>query len=221
MAGFPNRCHHIKVNGTQCGSPALRRNRFCYFHKLYQDQRIKLTADRASRGVPTFILPVLEDANSIQIALMQVMQLLVSQQIDHKTASLLLYALQTASNNLRLTNFKPDSRDVILNVRDVADTVLDEHVWEEDDFEEEEDEEDEDAQAEAEAAAREEAERNERDRKRREKIKAELADVERLTKARHALNQLTNQGRFDPYTPPPPKPPATAPAPPNAAPKGA
>jgi hypothetical protein len=221
MAGFPNRCHHIKVNGTQCGSPALRRNRFCYFHKLYQDQRIKLSADRASRGVPTFILPVLEDANSIQIALMQVMQLLVSQQIDHKTASLLLYALQTASNNLRLTNFKPDSRDVILNVRDVADTALDEHVWEEEDFEEVEDEDE--AQAEAEAAAREEADRNERDRKRRERIKAELADVERLTNARHELNRLKNEGRFDPYAPPPPKRPApvTAPAHPTAAPKGA
>jgi len=147
------------------------------------------------------------------------MRLLVSQQIDHKTASLLLYALQTASNNLRLTNFKPDSRDVILNVRDVADTVLDERVWEEEDFPKEEDEEE--AQAEAEAAAREAAVRNERDRKRREKIKAELADVERLTNAQHALNHLKSVGQFGPYAPPPPKRPAPAPAPPAATPKGA
>ena len=78
MQSFPDRCQHLKINGTQCGSPALRRNRFCFFHKRFQDERIRLSADRARRGVATFILPVLEDANSIQIALMQVMRLLLS-----------------------------------------------------------------------------------------------------------------------------------------------
>src|SRR5947209_5488258 len=140
MQDFPDRCQHLKINGTQCGSPALRRNRFCFFHKRFQDERIKLSADRARRGVATFILPVLEDANSVQIALMQVIRLLVSQQIEHKTASLLLYALQTASTNLRLTNFKPLTNDVILDPRDVADTPLDEHIWEDEDFEEEDSE---------------------------------------------------------------------------------
>ena len=140
MANYPNRCQHLKINGTQCGSPALRRNRFCFFHKRFQDERIRLSADRARRGVATFVLPVLEDANSIQIALMQVMRLLVSQQIDHKTASLLLYALQTASTNLRMTNFKPFAHEVILDPRDVAETPLDSHIWDDEDFEEEEDE---------------------------------------------------------------------------------
>ena len=140
MQSFPNRCQHLKINGTQCGSPALRRNRFCFFHKRFQDQQIKLTADRARRGVATFVLPVLEDANSIQVALMQVMRLLVSQQIDHKTASLLLYALQTASTNLRMTDFKPYLHEVILDPRNAANTPLDEHIWEDEDFEEEKDE---------------------------------------------------------------------------------
>ena len=140
MPSFPNRCHHIKINGTQCGSPALRHNRFCYFHKRFQDERIKLSADRARRGVATFELPVLEDANSIQIALMQVMRMLVSGQLDHKTASLLLYALQTASTNLRMTKFDPRRHDVILDPRDVGETLLDEQVWSDDDFDEEEEE---------------------------------------------------------------------------------
>ena len=144
MANFPNRCQHLKINGTQCESPALRRNRFCFFHKRFQDEQIKLSTDRARRGVATFVLPVLEDANSIQIALMQVMRLLVAQQLDHKTASLLLYALQTASTNLRLTNFKPFTNDVILDPRDVANTPLDSHIWDDDDFEEEESEDEDD-----------------------------------------------------------------------------
>jgi hypothetical protein len=143
MANFPNRCQHLKVNGTQCGSPALRRNRFCFFHKRFQDENIRLSADRARRGVATFVLPVLDDANSIQIALMQIMRLLISQQMDHKTASLLLYALQTASTNLRQTSFSPHRHEVVLDPRDVVNTPLDSLIWVDEDFEEEEDEEEE------------------------------------------------------------------------------
>ncbi len=140
MPDYPNRCQHLKINGTQCGSPALRRNRFCFFHKRFQDEQIKLSADRSRRGVATFVLPLLEDANSIQIALMQVMRLLISQQLDHKTASLLLYALQTASTNLRMTRFEPFLHEVVLDPRTVADTPLDSHLWDDEDFEEEQDE---------------------------------------------------------------------------------
>ena len=101
------RCQHIKVNGTQCGSPAVRDRRFCFFHKKWRDQRIVINSAQARQSPPTLDLPVLEDANSIQVALMQVMRLLISHQIDHKTAGLLLYALQTASFNLRRTDFEP------------------------------------------------------------------------------------------------------------------
>ena len=138
MSGYPNRCQHIKVNGVQCGSPALRRNRFCFFHKRFHDERIRLAADRARRGPGTFTLPVLEDANSIQIALMQVMRLLLSRQIEHKTASLLLYALQTASGNLRHTHFDPNHHEIILDPRDAAITPLDYRAWEDEEFDDEE-----------------------------------------------------------------------------------
>jgi hypothetical protein len=143
MPGYPNRCQHIKVNGTQCGSPALRRNRFCFFHKRFQDEQIKLSTERTRRAPATFTLPVLEDANSIQISLMQVMRLLLSRQIEHKTASLLLYALQTASTNLRLTNFNPSQHDIILDPRDAAITPLNYRAWEDEEFEDEEEEQDE------------------------------------------------------------------------------
>ncbi len=141
MSGYPDRCQHIKVNGVQCGSPALRRNRLCFFHKRFHDERIRLAAERARSTPGTFVLPVLEDANSIQIALMQVMRLLVSRQIDHKTASLLLYALQTASGNLRRTSFDANHHEIILDPRDAAITPLDYRAWEDDEFEEEDEEE--------------------------------------------------------------------------------
>jgi hypothetical protein len=109
------RCQHLKVNGTQCGSPALRNERFCFFHQEQKqnhpaiDPNSKSKVDRKSnRRAVQMILPVLEDANSIQVALMQVMRLLISAQIDHRTAGLLLYALQTASVNLARTTFEPE-----------------------------------------------------------------------------------------------------------------
>ena len=146
MSYFPSRCQHIKVNGTQCGSPALRRNRFCYFHKLHHEERIQLNADRARADRPRKVsinLPVLEDAESIQVALSQVMRLIISGQIDSKTAGLLLYALQTASANLGRTDFQPEHHEVILDPRAVRETLLGEPVWDDSDFEEEEEDEEE------------------------------------------------------------------------------
>ena len=133
MSGYPNRCQHIKVNGVQCGSPALRRNRFCFFHKRFHDESIRLAADCARRSPAKFVLPLLEDANSIQIALMQVMRLLVSRQIDHKTAS----------GNLRRTRFDPNHHDIILDPSDAAITPLDYRAWEDEEFEEQDEEEEE------------------------------------------------------------------------------
>ena len=143
MPSYPNRCQHLKVNGTQCGSPALRRNRFCYFHKRHHDEQIVLNLDRAKqarRGRITLDLPVLEDANSIQIALMQVMRLILTGQLDAKTAGLLLYALQTASANLPRTKFEPYQHDVVLDPARVAETPLGAKIWEDSDFPDEEEE---------------------------------------------------------------------------------
>jgi hypothetical protein len=143
MQNFPNRCQHIKVNGTLCGSPALRRNRFCYFHKLYQEERIELNSDKARRRRrnPTIQLPVLEDANSIQVSLMQIMRLIVAGQIDGKTAGLLLYALQTASANLPRVRFEPYAHDIVLDLKTVHQTPLGASIWDDSDFRTAEDDE--------------------------------------------------------------------------------
>ena len=154
MPNFPNRCQHIKVNGTLCGSPALRRNRHCYFHKRHHDERIELASDcqkntrkkrpRARRRV-AIDLPVFEDANSIQVSLMQITRLLIAGDIDIKTAGLVLYALQTASSNLHHTRFEPRMHDVILDPARVGETALGASAWDDDDFASNEDDEDETA----------------------------------------------------------------------------
>lgn len=148
------RCQHLKVNGTQCGSPALKRNRFCFFHKRFQEERIKLNGDRARHGRASLYLPVLEDANSIQVSLMQIMRLLASRQIDAKIASLLLYALQTATFNLRHLNIEPTHiEDVVIDRRTIDQTCIGCDQWSEEDFPDPEETEEEQAAAAAQEAA--------------------------------------------------------------------
>jgi hypothetical protein len=113
------RCQHVKVNGVQCGSPALRRKPHCYFHERVQYER-NLAAENKS-GQRNFGFPLLEDANSIQVALMKVIQMIGSGIIDHKTAGLMLYALQTASANLRYAKFEPEEPTEVVIDEDTVD----------------------------------------------------------------------------------------------------
>ncbi len=99
------RCRHLKVNGTQCGSPSLRDHEYCYYHMRWHSKDLAVLLK--SRGDWVAGLPTLEDANSIQVGLAEVMRLLATQEIDHKTAALLLYAMQTASMNLKRTSLEP------------------------------------------------------------------------------------------------------------------
>jgi len=133
------RCQYIKVNGTQCGSPAMRRNRFCFFHKRWHEQRVVLGSPnkvaRKRPSKPALDLPVLEDADAVQVSLMQVMRLLLSGQIEHKTASLLLYGLQTASANLRQVTIDPAIKQkVVIDPRSVDQTPMGEFPWSNDDW---------------------------------------------------------------------------------------
>ena len=83
------RCRHLKVSGARCGSPALRGRDYCHFHQQYRDCH-------------ALDLPFIEDAHSIQLAIMQVLRALSTGLAGYKDAALMLYGLQTASANLRL-----------------------------------------------------------------------------------------------------------------------
>ncbi|MGC1374059.1 MAG: hypothetical protein WA824_18130 [Candidatus Sulfotelmatobacter sp.] len=127
------RCQHLKVNGTQCGSPALRDKRFCYFHNSVGIVRQRILEDETIKR--PFDMPLLEDANSIQVALMKVMHLMGSGLMDHKTAALMLYALQTATANLRNVRFETNSpREVVIDTDTVDKTCIRGYQWAERDF---------------------------------------------------------------------------------------
>lgn len=92
-------CTHIKATGHPCGSPALRGERFCYFH------------ERMIRGVPTppkqrvHPMALIENEEGIQVALMETINAIVRNHIDLKRATLILRALSIATHNARRVRF--------------------------------------------------------------------------------------------------------------------
>jgi hypothetical protein len=94
-------CKHVKSNGEFCGSPALRGRDYCYFYLTVLGRRLRMQKHIMKGENHHLQLPTLEDGDSIQMALMQVMEALLRDQIDNKLAGLLLYGLQIASSNLQ------------------------------------------------------------------------------------------------------------------------
>jgi hypothetical protein len=95
----PKNCTHIKVTGVRCGSPALRGEQFCYFH-----QRMLRTV----KGPPATRVhhaALLEDEESIQASLIEVVNALLRGSIELKRAELVLRALNTAVRNIRRVKF--------------------------------------------------------------------------------------------------------------------
>jgi len=89
------RCQHIKANGVRCASPAMRELPFCFFHEKFYNPPYDDS------------FPPLEDANSVQCAILQVLNLLKTKSITPLEARVMLYGLKAASINSRRTTFEP------------------------------------------------------------------------------------------------------------------
>ena len=94
------RCRHIKLNGEPCRCPAIGGQQFCHFHKAVETTQFDAT------------IPFVEDATSLQLALMQIIRALSTRGMDYRSASLMLYALQIACTNLkRFVAEQPSAED--------------------------------------------------------------------------------------------------------------
>ncbi len=172
MLSYPveiRRCQHIKTNGTQCGSPALRpsganagplgtpalhpsgpnagplgipalhpsgplgtpalrEGRFCYHHQECRAERVTVQGGEGKGS--EILVPVFEDAHSIQMMVRQVVMLLLEDKIDGQKAGRVLYGLQIAAANLkRMEGEKPRPVQVVVDVAKVAETPLGMTPW--------------------------------------------------------------------------------------------
>ena len=129
-------CRHIKTNGKVCNSPALTNHAFCYFHRKLRTRHRQLATARTSsppaeivhevvydrdgypvpQPLPTVApspaaaeldLPLLEDRESVQVAISLVVSAIARNRIDPRRAAAILYGLQLASNNTSHTVTEP------------------------------------------------------------------------------------------------------------------
>jgi hypothetical protein len=94
-------CEYLKPNGEFCGSPALRGRDYCHWHLICIARRLRAEKQEATQDRTPLELPPLEDANSVQLAVMMVIDAMLRQRIGPRMSGQLLYALQIASSNLK------------------------------------------------------------------------------------------------------------------------
>src|SRR5580765_4056698 len=94
MADMAPRCQWVRQDGTSCGSPQMKQHIYCFAHMQMAEARTLM-----------LMLPVAEDANAIQIGLMQIQKALIEDRISMKKAGLLLYSMQLALTNVGQTTF--------------------------------------------------------------------------------------------------------------------
>ena len=90
-------CRHIFADGRRCGSPGLRNEDFCFYHRT---DRPTTHAHTHHDRYCSFDLPRIEDRASILVAIEHVLQRLANDVLDTRRAGLLLYGLQTACQTL-------------------------------------------------------------------------------------------------------------------------
>jgi hypothetical protein len=90
-------CHHVFPDNHRCGSPALRGERFCYYHHPSRKPVANPRARLARRG---FHLAAPRNHADLQQALGEVITRLAAKKLDVHRAGLLLYSLQIAGRHL-------------------------------------------------------------------------------------------------------------------------
>ncbi len=133
MGSYPveiRRCQHIKTSGAQCGSPALRSEKVCYYHQHNPLASAELYLDGDRYCDSRIMIPPFEDAHSIQMVLRHVVQLMLQHRIERKDAGLMLYALQIASGNLKqMQAEKPRPTQVVVDPEKVEETPIGMTPW--------------------------------------------------------------------------------------------
>jgi len=119
-------CTHVKVTGQRCGSPALRGEFFCYFHTRI----IKGVQQRVDMQLHSMAL--LEDCESIQLSIMNVVDGLLKGTLDPTRARLIIQALRIAARNAKNVRFddvhyRASEQPMVREVPDYAQQYLIEH----------------------------------------------------------------------------------------------
>ena len=93
-------CHHLREDGRYCRSIAVKDRNFCSYHLHERARRLRMAQARARRERLPLQLPPLEDLYAVQVSIGQVLNAVLSGQLDKGLCGTVLYGLQQAATNL-------------------------------------------------------------------------------------------------------------------------
>ena len=117
MADMAPRCQWVKQDGTACRSPQMKQHIYCFAHMQMAEARELM-----------LMIPVVEDANAIQMGLMRIQKALMEDTISMKKAGLLLYSMQLAMTNVGQTTFgQAKDEEMVRETVDEEDAFSEKH----------------------------------------------------------------------------------------------
>jgi hypothetical protein len=94
-------CDHLKEDGVYCSSPALRDQRYCYFHLNARARRVQAAHAKLHNEPFRLQMPILDNAHAILSGIQQALDALAGTRISARQAAVYLYGLQMASVSLK------------------------------------------------------------------------------------------------------------------------
>jgi len=108
-------CRHVKQDGIACGSPALRRQSYCYFHLRYKGYPLRTWPNTLCLGGLHFTRRMAFNLKAAEANLKRVERALASGTCsDSKRARLLRWGLQAIVSDLRRVQERREIGELIL-----------------------------------------------------------------------------------------------------------
>ena len=98
-------CDHLMEDGVYCSSPALRDQRYCYFHLNARARRVQAAQARLHGDKRRFQMPVLDNMHAVQAGIQQVIDALADDRIDNRRAGLRAFDDAVSADDGRARHF--------------------------------------------------------------------------------------------------------------------
>ena len=101
----PHACTHMFHDGNTCMNVAAPGEDFCFWHDTAakrEERRMHWAAKRRhKKAIPDLDIPTIEDPESLQIAIHEVMDAIIDGRLTDRRAGWLLYGLQLSRSNIK------------------------------------------------------------------------------------------------------------------------
>jgi hypothetical protein len=95
------RCRYRKANGTSCGSPPLRGEKYCSHHLRFKGRPVRTWRGRRSDVPNRLLVPPPKDLRELNVRLSRVVQGIARDEIDLDRAGRVLYELEKIGVKMR------------------------------------------------------------------------------------------------------------------------